>query len=196
MTNKMHNLLKRGVGKKLMIVVLALGLTAGASAQRHIIRGGGYYFRPAPVYVGVGFGYPFFPYYGISPWGYYPYSPYYYGSGAMPPRLAYQIDDIKKDYSDQISAVKADKSLTGKERRQRVRELKNARSQAIDQAKHDYYTNSRRPYNSNAPQPYKGNDGNNQQPSNQPLNNGKPQSNSQQQNSNSNGNEQPEYSER
>lgn len=181
--------MKRGTGKRLLVVLLALGLTVGASAQRHIIvGGGGYYYRPAYVGVGFGYGYPYYPYYGLG-FGY-PYPPYYYGYGATPPRLEYQIQDIKNDYSAQIKDVKADKALTGKERRQKIRQLKDQRDAAITQARHDFYYGSQRQYNSNAPQPYKGND---QSPNNQPSNNGKPQSNNQQQN---NSNEQPEYSEK
>jgi hypothetical protein len=186
MTTKINNFMKRGTGKRLLVVLLALGLTVGASAQRHIIVGGGGYYRPAYVGVGFGYGYPYYPYYGLG-FGY-PYPPYYYGYGATPPRLEYQIQDIKNDYSAQIKDVKADKALTGKERRQKVRQLKDARDAAITQARHDFYYGSQRQYNSNAPQPYKGND---QSPSNQPSNNGKPQSNTQPQNNNSN--EQPEY---
>jgi hypothetical protein len=199
MTNKINNFMKRGAGRKLLVVLLALGLTVGASAQRHIIGGGGggYYYRPAYVGVGFGYGYPLYPYYGMG-FGY-PYPPYYYGYGATPPRLEYQIQDIKSDYSARIKDVKSDKALTGKERRQQVRDLKNARDASISQARHDFFYGTQR-QNSNAPQPYKGNDQapgnqplNNQPLNNQPSNNGKPQSNTQPQN---NSNEQPEYSEK
>src|ERR1700753_3155887 len=98
-------------GKKLLIIMFSLGLAYGASAQRggHGVgggyhggfHGGGYYPR---TYVGVGFGlgygfgYPYgYPYGWYGPWG--PYPAYYYGYGAMPSRLAMQVEDIKNDYS-------------------------------------------------------------------------------------------------
>src|SRR5438309_12101840 len=88
-------------GKKLLIVLFSLGLAFGASAQRggHYVggyHGGGVAFYPR-TYVGVGLGFGYYPYGGFygpwSPWGY-PYPPYYYGYGAMPSRLALQIEDI------------------------------------------------------------------------------------------------------
>jgi hypothetical protein len=198
-------------GKKLFIVLFSLGLALGASAQRGagyhggggISHGGGYHgggyhgggvaFYPRTyVGLGLGFGYPFYPYGGFyGPWGY-PYPPYYYGYGAMPSRLGLQIDDIKNDYAAQIRDTKGDKSITRKERREKVNQLKHDRDAAVIQARRDYYYNSRR-NNNNQPQPYNGNgqqpsNGNNQQPSNsdgqkQPTSGG----------SGTNGSEQPEY---
>jgi hypothetical protein len=139
--------------KKLLIILFSVGLAFGASAQRGVHGyhgGGGYYSRPRVV-VGVGIGAysPFYPYYGFGygPWGF-PYAPYY-GSGynAMPSRLALQVEDIKNDYQAQISDTRHDKSITGKERRQKIRSLKHDRDQAIIQAKRDYYYNSRKNYN-------------------------------------------------
>src|SRR5882757_7812564 len=191
-------------GKKLLIVLFSLGLALGASAQRGAsyhggggFHGGGGYHGGGVVYyprtyvgLGLGFGYPFYPYGGFyGPW--YGYPPYYYGYGAIPSRLALQIDDIKNDYAAQIRATKDDKTITRKERRERVNQLKHDRDAAVIQARRDYYYNSRR-NNNNQPQPYNGNgqqpsNGNNQQPSNgngqkQPTNG-----------SGTNGSEQPEY---
>ena len=154
--------------KKLLVILFSVGLALGASAQRggHF-AGGGVVYRPRVVVgVGVGYGFgfgygPFFPYYGLyGPWGY-PYPPYYYGQGAMPPRLAYQIEDIKNDYKSQIKATRHDKTIPRPERRDRIRKLKQDRDQAVSQARKDYYYNSRRNYNNN----------NNPQPNNPPNNN-------------------------
>jgi hypothetical protein len=161
--------------KKLLIVVLSAGLALGASAQHagHGVRGhGGFSYRPH-VTVGVGYGYgfgygPFFPYYGFGygPWGY-PYPPYYYGYGAMPGQLTYQIDGIKTDYKQQIKDTRHDKALTHKEKRQKIDQLKRDRDQAVVQARKDYYYNSRRNYNNR-------NNGNNNNGNN---NNGKNENN-------------------
>jgi hypothetical protein len=145
--------------KKLLIVVLSAGLALGASAQHgghgghvgHI--GGGYVYRPH-VAVGLGFGYglgygygfgygPFFPYYGYGPWGY-PYPPYYYGYGSMPSGLAYQVDGIKSDFKAQIKDTRHDKSLTHKEKRAKIDQLKRDRDQAVVQARKDYFNNLRK----------------------------------------------------
>ncbi len=169
------NRINRNRGKKLLIVLFSLGLAFSASAQRGGHVGiGGYYkggarFYPH-TYIGVGFGYyPFFPYGGFyGPWGY-PYSPYY-GYGAMPSRLGLQIEDIKNDYNAQIRDVKDDKTLTHKEKRAKINQLKHDRDADIIQARRDYYYNSRR-NNNNQQQPNKGNEqqpynDNGQQPSN------------------------------
>ncbi len=140
--------------KKLLIVLFSASLALGASAQRvgHI-SGGGYVYRPHVVVgVGLGYGYgPLFPYYGWGgPWGFgypYGYPPYYYGYGTPPPRLAYQIDGIRSDYHAQIKETRHDKSLTHKEKRERIKQLKHDRDQAVVQARKDFYNSSRRSYN-------------------------------------------------
>lgn len=126
--------------KKLLIVLfLAVGLISGASAQRgHVYSHGGVYVRPR-VIVGVGAYAPFYPYgYGFG-FGYpfYPYSAY--GYGYRPSKLDLQIEDIKNDYADKIWSVKEDQSLTRKERRQKVHELKKERDQEIIDTKKNYY---------------------------------------------------------
>ncbi len=129
--------------KKLLIVLLSLGLVTGVSAQRgHIgggFHGGGYhYIRPHVTVVYGGAFSPFYPYYGFGyyPFGY-PYPPAY--GYSRPSKLTLQIEDIKNDYHDKIWSVKQDKSLTHKQRREKVRELKHERDQAIDDAKRNYY---------------------------------------------------------
>ncbi len=127
--------------KKLLIVLFAIGLTLGASAQRgHAYYHGGVYARPRVV-VGVGAYYaPFYPYYGFG-FGYGPFYPYPYGPvyGYRPTKLDLQIEDIKNDYADKIWSVKEDKTLTRKERREKVHELKVQRDQEIADAKRNYY---------------------------------------------------------
>jgi hypothetical protein len=138
--------------KKLLIVGLSLGLALGASAQRGYygghVAGGGYHYYAAPrVSVGVGFGVygpyaPFGPYYGFgfySPYFGYPFGPYGYGYGAHPSKLSVKIQDIKSDYSDKIASARHDKSLSGHERRQTVRNLKTERDQKIEDLKSNYY---------------------------------------------------------
>lgn len=128
--------------KKLMVIILGLGLAMGASAQRF---GHGYgsrghvYIAPPRVSVGIGYS-PFYsPYY--SPFGY----PYAYGGvydrPYRPSKLDIQIEDIKNDYSDKIWSAKHDESLSRKERRQVVHDLKVERDQAINDAKRNYYKN-------------------------------------------------------
>src|ERR1700761_1674599 len=147
--------------KKLMIVLFSLGLAFGASAQRggfhggvavggHAYYGGGWGYPR--TYVGLGFGAPWWGWnYGwYGPWdGGYP--GYYYGYGSMPNQLELQGQDIKKDYSQQITDVRHDKSLTRKERRAKIDELKTERDNAIVDARHQYFYNSRRNYNQQYP---------------------------------------------
>jgi hypothetical protein len=115
--------------KKLLIVLLSLTMAFTVSAQRHfhshVVVVGGY----APYYpygygFGFGYGYPYYPYYG------YP---------SRPTKLDLQIEDIKNDYQDRIWGAKHDNSLSPKERRQEVRQLKHDRDQAIIDAKRNYY---------------------------------------------------------
>jgi hypothetical protein len=65
----------------------------------------------------------------------------------MPSQLELQVQDIRKDYDQQIKDVKHDKTLTRQERRQKVDQLKKEREDAIVQARHDYFDRSRRNYN-------------------------------------------------
>ena len=153
--------------KRILVILFSLGLAYGASAQHGRI-GGGFYHGGGRVvvvpraYVGVGFGYGYpwgYPYGWYGPW-YAPYPPYYYGYGAMPSQLELQVQDIRRDYDQQIKDVKHDKSLTRQERRAKVDQLKQDKENAIVQARHDYFDRSRRNYN---PQP------NNPQPNNNPA---------------------------
>jgi hypothetical protein len=124
--------------KKLLIIMLSVGLALGASAQRFGGHGVGFYGGGPRVVVGVGGYYPFYsPFYNP----YYPFGVYPYGNGYgnRPSKLGMQIQDIKNDYNDRIWSVKHDKSLTGKERRHQVHLLKQERDRDIDNAKLNYY---------------------------------------------------------
>ncbi len=118
--------------KKLLIVFVLASITTSAMAQKTHFRGRGYYTVRPRVVIGIGGGF------GYSPF----YNPYYYpygGYSARPSRLNLEIQDIQIDYADRIKSVRMDKSVPGKERRQRIRELKYQRDKAIVDAKRDYY---------------------------------------------------------
>lgn len=129
--------------KKVLIMLLSFGLVAGVSAQRHGgggggfrgggFRGGGYSYAPR---IGISGGF-YSPYYGY-------YNPYYldypgYANNGRPSKLMRKVEDIKSDYADRIYSVRQDKSLTGKDRRQQVRELKKEKDQAIDDLESNYH---------------------------------------------------------
>lgn len=119
--------------KKLLVIsVLLMALVFSASAQK--VRGGFYHGPRVIITTGWGFYPPFYPFY-YPYWG---YPPYGYGYAPVS-KLDMQIRDIRYDYSEKIASVKMDKSLTHKERRQKIREFKHERSMAIDDAKRNYY---------------------------------------------------------
>jgi hypothetical protein len=128
--------------KKLLIILFSVGLTLGAAAQKRVIVGHGYV-RPrvtviAPVYPSpyyYGYGYAYSPFY--NPW----YDPFYGPNRyqSRPSKLDLQIEDIENDYQYQISTVRHDKDLPKQERKQKIRDLKHEREDAIVQAKRNYY---------------------------------------------------------
>jgi hypothetical protein len=128
---------KKGViMKKLLIVMISLALAGTVSAQR-FSHGGGVYYHPRVIVTGG-----FYPYYGFGFGPFYPYSPYGYGYGYgynRPSKMAMQIVDVKNDYKDKIWSAKHDTSLTRKERRMKVHELKVQRDNAIEDIKRNYY---------------------------------------------------------
>src|SRR5436305_2837435 len=109
--------------KKLLIIFLSLGLAVGASAQRYghsRSYGHGNFYRPrVSIGVGVGGFYPYAPYYG---YGYpsYAYPPAY----TVSPKLQMKIEDIRADYQDRIHSVRHDHSLSHRERKNEIRQLK------------------------------------------------------------------------
>jgi len=121
--------------KKISIVLFSVILALSASAQKVIVRPVPvgprviYYSRPYwnPYYYGgLGFGFNY-PIYG---------RPYYRYHQT---KLDKQIQDIEDDYSDRIESVRSDDSLSGHERRVKVRELKHERDDAIYDLKKNYY---------------------------------------------------------
>lgn len=134
--------------KKLLIMMLAIGLVTGVSAQRHggFHGVGGYYSRPiiVPSYggIGLGIGYGFgYPFYGFPPYS------YNYGNNARPFKLTQKIDDIKNDYQDRIYSARNDSKLKGKEKRQEVRDLKHERNDAVNNLKSNYYKSPKQQVN-------------------------------------------------
>ncbi len=143
--------------KKLLIVLLFLGLTFAASAQ---LKSGGSvrYVRPrvavvnvVPVvpYYGYSYGYRYSPFFSsrlYSPF----YDPFYETSRfqSKPSKLDLQIEDIRNDFKHEISTVKHDESLMKAERKQKIRDLKHSREDAIIEAKKNYYREDDRRNNS------------------------------------------------
>jgi hypothetical protein len=128
--------------KKLFVIMISLALALGASAQR-FHGGGGYHYGGPRVSVGIGAYAPFYPSYGFySPYYGYP-RPYGYGSGygynSRPSKLSLKVEDIKNDYNDRIWSAKHDTSLSRKERKKLVHELRHERDDAVNDAKRNYY---------------------------------------------------------
>jgi hypothetical protein len=125
--------------KTALIVICALGLTLSASAQK-VVRVAPHPRTHVSVGVGLGYGYGYYPYapYWYNPW--YAYPPGYgYGYRSRPTKLDLQIQDINNDYKDKIWSARHDESLSRKQRRQEVHDLKHQRDNEILQAKKDYY---------------------------------------------------------
>jgi hypothetical protein len=134
--------------KRWMVCMLALGLTLGATAQT-IKTPRGYYprarvIRVAPVVrypfyggaMGLGFGYG----YGYNPYGF--YSPFWNSPRVIetvPSQLSLQLEDINNDFQYQIKNVRKDKTLAKEERKQKIRDLKHQREDAIIEAKKSFY---------------------------------------------------------
>ena len=129
--------------KKLLIVLVSVGLAFSASAQKGFH---GSHFHGPRVIVGIRGGYspfyrPYSPFYSpYSPFSPY-YSPFAYNYNPRPSRLDLDIEDIRIDYADRIKSVKMDDGLKRREKRQRIRELKYERDRAINDAKRNYYYN-------------------------------------------------------
>jgi hypothetical protein len=131
--------------KKMMFVLMALGITLGAAAQRGhgggSYHGGGYYVRPR-ISVGLGLYAPYGAYGYYSPFFMSPYGPYgypYYGPRTRPSKLSMNVQDIKNDYADRIWSVRHDTRISHKERRKEVRALKQERDKAVQDEIMNYY---------------------------------------------------------
>jgi len=127
--------------KNILIILSLFLLSFTASAQR-IAKGGGYHGGYTRVYhrpvITVRAYAPWYPYGFYDPF-YYPY--YYYPdrSYRYPARLEMKLDAIRDDYQQQIKETRHDKTMSGKERRAKVRELKNEKDRAIIDAKKDFF---------------------------------------------------------
>jgi len=123
--------------KKLMAIMIALVLTATAFSQKVAVASGhfgGVYYRPRTTFV-VGTYVPL--YYDPFFYGYYPYYGYRYYY--RPTKLDLEIADVRNDYDEKIWSARHDNTLSGKERRHEVRELKHERDRAIQDAERNYY---------------------------------------------------------
>jgi len=69
------------------------------------------------------------PYYPLYPYSYFGYP--YYSYPYRPTKLDLKIEDIKNDYKEKIWAVKHNSSLTHKEKRAQVHQLKHDREAEI-----------------------------------------------------------------
>jgi hypothetical protein len=129
--------------KKLVFLVVSLGLAFGAAAQRTVkppVKNP----RPAKQVVVVR-SYPMFSpyfgfgrsYFGYPPFGYGFYDRYRYQT--RPTELDLKIQDIQNEYRDRIGSVRHDDDLSRKERREKVRELKNEREKHINEVRRNYY---------------------------------------------------------
>jgi hypothetical protein len=156
--------------KKLLMILLTIGLALGVSAQKVVGRGHTVVVRPH-VSVGLGWGYsPFYsPWYGYGFYSPFYYPPYGYNNGYRPSRLDRQIADIKSDYADRIKSVRMQDDMTGREKRQEIRQLRQDRDQAVVQAQKDYYhkrAGTNRPYNNNGSNNNRNDNDNNDQNNN------------------------------
>jgi hypothetical protein len=122
--------------KTLLIILLAVGVSFSASAQKGFRGGRG---RPHVV-VSVRPYAPFYPYSGFG-YGYgYPYYPYGgYGYNARPSKLQMEIQDVRNDYRDKIWSARHDNSISRSERRKTIHELKAERDRTISDLQRNYY---------------------------------------------------------
>jgi hypothetical protein len=142
--------------------MLSLGVAVSASAQPKLggavrqqatIRGGGGgYSHPKSNVIVVAPSYSINPYYGrpgfgrfygsAFGFGYSPfYDPFYQYPRVQerPSPLDLAIEDIMEEYDYKIDSTKHDKSLSKDDRKQKVRDLKHEKENAIIDAKKSYY---------------------------------------------------------
>lgn len=121
------------------VIIAALFAVAMASSASAAPAGPGHGWGGRPVVV-VHSGF-YSPYYGpYGAWGFgYPFGYPYAAVPYRPSKLDMKVQDIRNDYADKIESVKMDRSLSGKERRQKVREFKAERDHEIRDTKANYY---------------------------------------------------------
>lgn len=135
--------------KNVLMMLMSLGITASALATGPRVVGGGpkVVARPSKVVVVRPHGYGFYPSYGYGYNSFYPYSGYGFGSfyspfiynQQEPSKLDLDIEEINSDFHHDIADVRHDHSLSKEERKQKIRDLRNEKSQSIIDAKKDYY---------------------------------------------------------
>ena len=135
--------------KRWLVSMLAFGLTLGATAQS-IKAPRGYYPRARVIRVAPVIRYPFYG--GAMGFGYgYGYNPYGLYSPmwntprvieTVPSQLSLQLEDINNDFQYQLKNVRKDKTLAKQDRKQKIRDLKHQREDAIIEAKKSFYKNS------------------------------------------------------
>lgn len=124
--------------KNLVAILLLTGLAYGASAQHR--RGSHFVIRPHGSFgVGIGSYAPYGNGYNsfYSPFNSYSYNrPYAYN---RPTKLDLQVQDIQNEYDDKKWAVKHNKTLDRKQRKEVLRQLKDEKEKVILEAKNNYY---------------------------------------------------------
>jgi hypothetical protein len=122
--------------KKLIVAIFAVMLVGTVTAQRFSHGGGVAFYHPRVIVTGG-----YYPYWGMGFGPFYPYGPYDYGYYNRPSKMDLQIQDIKNDYADKIWSAKHDTSLSRRDRRLQVHELKVERDKAIYNLRRNYYKN-------------------------------------------------------
>lgn len=118
------------------MLLISLSFAMTTSAQKIYGR----VYAPRPVIV-----HSYYPAYGWGVgwyYGYPYYTPYYANPIVQPSKLDNEIASIHHDYDQKIASVKMDKSLSRKERKAAIKDLKKQRDDQIDDAKRDYYKHS------------------------------------------------------
>ncbi len=125
--------------KKIILMLTVLLAGFASNAQKRVVIQTRPVVRPHVVYyASPGFGYGYNPYY-YRPWYYNTYNPYNSNYYNRPTKLDIEIKDMENEYSDRIESVRLDDSLSGKERRKIIRELRNERDERIYDLKKNYY---------------------------------------------------------
>ena len=99
--------------KKVLIILFALAVSIGASAQKRYTNRGGY----TRSHVIVTYGRPYYyPHY------YWYYDPFYYPYGYYPreSRLDIKIDGIRSEYQDKIWSARHDKRFSKAKRKELI----------------------------------------------------------------------------
>jgi hypothetical protein len=129
--------------KKLVFLVVSLGLAFGVSAQRSVKSPARNPRPPQKVVVVRNYPPMFSPYFGFgSPFGFSRFGNRFYDPfrpQPRPSRLDMEIQDIQHEYRDRVASVRSDKDLSRRERRQRVKELKNERDRIVSETRSDYH---------------------------------------------------------